>query len=352
MTDNTYAPRFEHTAGIASDIEEIERQRWLVDNMLLMPKYEEWIQRSVWIARVAATTAIEQLGIGEEAVSELAKRSPAGSLDDAEQANLNALRAYEFVDFVSDQDDSFMDELVIRELNRVFLLNTKETNTPGVYRKGQNQVYKFTPPNAGDVPDLMRGFALWLRDDSNEIHPILKAGLAHLHFVAIHPFWDGNGRTARALLTMILQRSGWGFKKLISLETEFYNPRDDYLTAIEQATDTEFQEDYDATVWLEYYTSALLRAVDRLAATLTDWKRVVEDAHGQFKKFGLSARETDGLVYAVHKKQIKRSDYVEITGVSPITASRDLAHMVKVGALIPEGNTRNRVYIPAGHQQS
>ena len=351
MTDNIYTPQFELTPGIRATIDAIDREQWLVDSLLIMPKYEEWIRRSVWTRRVAATTAIEQLGIGEEAVDELARKGTRGRPDDLEQANLNALRAYEFVDYVSDQKDIPVDELVIRELNRVFLHESADVLTPGVYRKGQNQVYNFTPPNSGDVPDLMRGFAKWLREDDDAVHPILRAGLAHIHLIAIHPFWDGNGRTARAIMTMILQRSKFGFRKLFSLESEFANPRDEYLTAIERTLGTQFRPDYDATRWLEFFTTALFTAVTRLTTQLKDWRRMMDEMRADFQQVGLSSRETDGLAYATLKGRITRGDYIEITGVSPMTASRDLAHMVEVEVFVAYGKTRNRFYVPEGYEE-
>ncbi len=347
MTDNIYAPRFELTASLKATIDAIDREQWLVDSMLIMPKYEEWIKRDVWTRRVAATTAIEQLGIGEEAVEELARRGAAkGRPDETQQANLNALRAYEFVDYVSDQSDIPVDELVIRELNRVFMRESPDALTPGIYRKGQNKVFNFNPPNSGDVPGLMRGFARWLREDNDSVHPILRAGLAHIHFVAIHPFWDGNGRTARAVMTTVLQRSKFGFRKLLSVESEFAGRRDEYLTAIECTLGTEFRPDYDATRWLEFYTTALFNTVTELTNQLKDWRRMMDDLHANFQQTGLKNRETDGLAYAILKGRITRGDYIEITGVSAMTASRDLAHLVEIGVFIPHGQTRNRFYVP------
>ena len=346
MTDNIYVPQFELTAGIQETIDAIDRERWLVDSLLIMPKYEEWIHRSVRTRRVAATTAIEQLGIGEEAVDELARKGARGRPDELEQANLNALRAYEFVDYVSDQNDIPVDELVVRELNRVFMRDTADALTPGVYRKGQNEVYNFMPPNSGDVPGLMRGFATWLREEDDSVHPILRAGLAHIHFVAIHPFWDGNGRTARAVMTTVLQRSKFGFRKLLSPESEFADRRDEYLTAIERTLGTEFRQNYDATRWLEFYTTALFGAVTKLTIQLTDWRRLMDEMHTDFQQIGISNRETDGLAYALHKGRITRGDYIEITGISPMTASRDLAHLVEAGVFIAHGKTRNRFYVP------
>ncbi len=346
MMDNIFRPHYNINAAITTDLQDMDRQVWRVNNMLLMPRHEAWLRREIQVRRASGTTQIEGSKMDEAAVARLVNHGVGGNPTEDEQANLNALRAYEFVDYLSDQQDIPIDELVIRELNRQFILGGPELHTPGVYRKGQNTVGRFTPPDQGDVPALMRSFALWLRQDG-EIHPVLKAGLAHVHLVAIHPFWDGNGRTARGLATLLLQRSKFGFRKLLSLETQLFANRDSYFTALERALGTRFSLDYDATPWLEEFTLALATEGQRLEENLTDWHRMMQVNYNGAEAMGLAHRQVDGLVFSMRTGQMTRADYMEITGVSPVTASRDLAGLVKAGVLIPEGRTRSRVYRPA-----
>ena len=310
-----------------------------------MPKYHVWMRRDVSISRAAGTTSIENVGMEEQAVSQLRRRGGTGKPDEAEQANLNALRAYEFIDYLSDQHDIPIDELVIRQLDREFMYGAAEALTAGVYRNGQNEIPGFLPPNQDDVPGLMRAFALWLREEKGTLHPVLKAGIAHIHLVAIHPFWDGNGRTARGLATLVLQRSGFGFKKLLSLESGFASIRDKYFTAIERTLGPAFARDYDTTLWLEFFANCLMAEAMRLTGALTDWHRMMEDFSKEVDSLGLNFRQTDALVYAIHTGQITRGDYIEITNASPVTASRDLAELAQYGLLRAEGKTRNRVYV-------
>ena len=203
--------------------------------------------REVQVKRAVATTRIEGATLDEKAVGELVGRGFVGRYTEDQQANINALEAYEFIDYLSDQQDIPIDELVIRELNRKFMHGSSDTLTPGVYRKGQNTtVGSFSPPDQGAIPNLMRSFALWLWEE-DDIDPVLKAGIAHIHLVVLHPFWDGNGRTARGLSTLVLQRSLYGFRKLISLESHLSGVRDFYFTAIERALVVRFTLEYDAT---------------------------------------------------------------------------------------------------------
>ena len=346
MNDSIFQPNYTITFAIEYRLEAIDRNRWLIDNMLLMPKHETWMHREVRVRRASGTTRIEGAKLDEQAVSELTKQALPGARNEDEQENINAFQAYEFIDFLSDQSDIPVDELVMRQLNRYFIATAPAPLTPGVYRKGPNTVGDFQPPDQGDVPGLMRSFALWLRQENNEVHPVIKAGLAHLHTVAIHPFWDGNGRTARGLETLLLQRSPFGFRKLLSLESFLLEFKDDYFASIHRTLGSTFNLDYDATPWLEFSTMVVNICSDRLVAQIKDWHGMMQRVHEMWAAKGWPQRYADAFAFAVQSGQITRSDYVDITGVSVATASRDLAALVDAGLLVAEGKTRSRFYRP------
>ena len=133
MTDSIFAPHFTVTPEIESLLADIESQRWLIENMLLMPKHQAWIQRQVRVRRAAGTTRIEGASLDESEVRKLDREGAGANPTDDERANVNALDAYEFIDFVGNEQDIPIDELVIRELNRRFLRGESDTVTPGSY---------------------------------------------------------------------------------------------------------------------------------------------------------------------------------------------------------------------------
>ncbi len=150
MNDSIFAPNYIITPAMAGHLQDIERQRWLIENMLLMPKHEAWLRREVSVRRAVGTTSIEGASLEEAEVNQLLNRAAGDNKGtEDEQANLNALAAYEFIDFISDQSDIPIDELVIRQLNRNFMRGAAETLTPGAYRKGQNSVGNYSPPEGG-----------------------------------------------------------------------------------------------------------------------------------------------------------------------------------------------------------
>ena len=341
-----FRPRYEITSAIRARTEEVDRAHWLIDNVLLMPKHETWFRREVAVKRAVATTRIEGADLGEEAVERLVDTTLNIRLSDDERANVGALDAYHFIDELSDLPDQPLNEFVIREINRRALYGVGEILTPGVYRNGQNRVGdRFMPPDQGDVPELMHGLGQWLASTDHDEHPVVVAALAHLQFVAIHPFWDGNGRTARGLATLVLQRSGLAFKKLLAVEATLWSRRDEYFTAIERSLGRAYSDDYDATHFVEVFAHAVAAAASDLQARMTDWHRQVDALQRSLSAAGVRQRQVEAMQLAAKTGRITRADYMQMTGLSHQTASSDLADLVAKGFLRPEGETRRRTYI-------
>lgn len=341
----TFTPIFSVTDRTEASIRRIERNAWLIEHGLLMPRHEQWIRREVNVARASGTTRIEGAEMEPPAVAELLRHEQVTSLTADERDNLNAIRAYEFIDYLSDQADLPINELAIREMNRLFIAGAPETLTPGAYRRGQNTVGdRYRPPDQGDVPALMSAFGEWLQR-ADDVHPVLRAGLAHIEFVAIHPFWDGNGRTGRGLAALVLQRSPYHFRKLLSFEEVMARNVKEYFTQIEMALGREYAAGYDATRWLEYFAGVVLEQAEALVDLLTEWQRQFERMHQLGDSRGLSFRQVEALIYAASAGKMTRQDYMEISNVSAETASRDLAKLLRLGLVTAHGNTRSRYYV-------
>lgn len=333
MPESRFQPRFSLTRASRAKLGAIERDAQFVADLLILPRHEAWFRRATTTTRAVSTTRIE--GIGEEG------HPDAGTRKEADDANANAVRAYEFIDYLSDLPEQPIDELAIRQINREFLRGASDALTPGVYRRGQNLVGSFTPPDQGDVPELMRAFAAWLRDGGE--HPIVAAGIAHVHLVAVHPFWDGNGRTARGLEAMVLQRSDFHFRKLLSMEERLLSVRAHYFAALERTLGVRFGP-YDATSWLDFYLSTLAAATRALVEQLRTWHRRAAELQEMAAREKLLPRMADGLLFLAKMERMARADYVAIAGVSPVTASRDLKALVDAGLLVAEGRVATTTY--------
>ena len=348
-----YTPIFSHSQDIKFCLNNIDRDRWAFERLLLDPRYESWLKRRAIQRSLHHTTKIEGNTLREDQVDDILQgekiQADAKEIMEIE----NCYKAHRFIDSISDDGNIPIDEHVMRHINALILGDDDPMLTPGQYRKGENYVRHYmtgkrvyTPPNQGDVPALMREFSIWLRGEHKDISPVMVAGTAHLRLVEIHPFWDGNGRTARALTTLILQRLGYGFNKLLSLERFFSLDLPNYFEGINSVVSDHFEQGRDVTAWLEYFAKALSIEINMVSDNLIDFRKVMETWHKTFvKQYGISGRQVDALAYAFLHDGIRPRDYMQHTGTSHETARRDLQRLVDIGLLYGKGRGRARKYL-------
>jgi Fic family protein len=141
---------------------------------------------------------------------------------------------------------------------------------PTPYRDGRNVIRDsassgivYLPPEAKDVAALMAAMVRWVKNARKEsVPPPVVAALLHYQFVTIHPFYDGNGRTARLLATFILQRDGYGLNGFFSLEEHHASDLDGYyqgLTVHKHHNYYHGRAEADLTSWVEYFVKLLAR---------------------------------------------------------------------------------------------
>ena len=130
-----------------------------------------------------------------------------------------------------EQDKRFsFSEVLVRNLQHMVVKET-ETQNAGAYRNGNVIITGSThkPPEAYDVPKMMHELITWIGENKNKLHPIELATIVHHKIVFIHPFWDGNGRTARLLMNLILMQKGYPLVMILK------NDRKKYYQTLEKA---------------------------------------------------------------------------------------------------------------------
>src|SRR5260370_1233083 len=211
-------PKFRITNSITANLTRIERARGFLDAAKLS---EEWIagmQQRALVLEAHHTTHIEGTHLTlAQSERVLAGGKPAGvNVDDAKEV-MNYRKAFDLVaDYVGSGDP--ISEGLVREIHKRLVRGVRGNSAaPGEYRRIQNYIansvtkeiiYTLPPPH--DVPPMMAEFVSWLNSELH-VHPILVAGIAQFQLVHIHPFLDGNGRTARLLSILCLYRKGYAF---------------------------------------------------------------------------------------------------------------------------------------------
>jgi Fic family protein len=205
---------------------------------------------------------------------------------------------------------------------------------------GRKTVHYEAPP-ADRVDDEMQNFLAWFAQPG-DTHPLLVAGLAHLWFVTIHPFDDGNGRIARAIADMALARSEKTRQRFYSMSSQIRQDRKDYYYTLEWMQ----KGDMDITRWQEWFLECLQRAIEGSKETL-DTVMVKARFWDRFAREPLNDRQITVMNELLDgfEGKLTSSKWANIAKCSQDTATRDIKDLIKRGALHQdEGGGRSTSY--------
>lgn len=245
---------------------------------LLTQLEEELIRRSIF-----GTAAIEGNPLSEQQVGEvLAVNGAMKDLKQPERQISNLKDAYNLIRKLSiDQSKRFMlDEDVIKKIHSTITNGAQEKNNdPGKYRNVEVKVGDkehggvYTPPKIlDDITLLMKEFITWINSDRVlKEDPAVRAALAHYYFALIHPFGNGNGRTARAIEALLLKNDARiKFFVCVMLSNYYYRNIDGYFTAFSLS---ERNETYDVTPFLEFFLGGLIASFEEVRFKIITWIR-------------------------------------------------------------------------------
>jgi Fic family protein len=194
---------------------------------------------------------------------------------------------------------------------------------------GREKVH-FEAPTASRLSHEMAQFLAWLNSDKN-MDDVLIAGIAHLWFVTIHPFEDGNGRIARAIADLALARSEKSAQRFYSMSSQIRVERNRYYDMLESTQ----KATLDITSWLQWFLACLDRAFDRADETLSAvlakarfWNAIAGQTLNDRQQLVLN-RVLDGF-----EGHLTSSKWAKLAKCSQDTASRDIDDLIRKGILI------------------
>jgi Fic family protein len=280
---------------------------------------------------------VEDLLAGEEV--------PAWEKDKIEVENY--VKVLEYIDRLGSKGKREITEEIILEIHRLTTKGLLDGSESGRYREVAVAVVNefgrtvFQPPAAERVPKLMRDFATtWLNGaEAAELYPVLMSGTAHYELVRIHPFVDGNGRTTRALATLILYLRGFDTKRFFALDDYYNEARSRYYAALQ----TVDPETIDITKWLEYFTEGVAVSMDRVKRAILDLSldRRLKEAKGPIY---LDDRQMAILKYLQTNSRITISEVQSMFGISREMANRLIRPLLENGLLARQGKGRATHY--------
>lgn len=339
-------------SAVSHLLEELEEHKKLLDYRGPLPRtWSGRLRRDLEAEAVAASTAMEGVPVTvEEVLRILAGVHPPG----VDPHDVELVRGYrQAVEFALRRadDPSFRwdRELLVALHDRI--LAGRFPEGAGRLRTGMALVVDgrtgtliFTPPQPDEVPGLVD--RAMDRMESQHDHPALAAAWVHIAIAAIHPFRDGNGRTARTCATLAMLRGGFKLPEFTSLEEWWGRHRSDYYGAFTFLGDR-FDEDVDVTPFVRAHIEAQLhqvRALDlRERVQRQVWYAIEEAATER----GLDPRVANAAWDVFFGRVVTRNYYREVADVQDVTASTDLKGLVTAGFLRPEGAGRSRRYVAA-----
>lgn len=353
-----YRPKFLITNAMLKYIGIIEASKHVIDNAPLLPYYEKKFQDEAMIRSVHHGTHIE----GNELNLSQAERVLQGQQVVARardvQEVINYRKAMEYIETIHDEYEKAenpqkITEAVVKDMHRIIVAKILPSERCGEYRKTQVVVRNsltgevtFTPPLAIAVPYQMQDFLEFInRTTDDQIHFVLKSGVAHYELVRIHPFIDGNGRVGRSLSTLILFLGGYDIRKFFSLEEYFDKDAVRYYEKLQSVG----RKDGDLTEWLEYF-------IEGLAIELSKIRDKVEHISVDIKL----KEKLGGKPVMLSDRQLAIIEYIQKTGylqnngfkslfpfVSEDTVLNELKALLGHGLVKKQGKTKGARYIMA-----
>lgn len=342
-----FNPNFNYTHKIVKNLVDIASAREIILNAYLVPKWEISLRRDALIRAAHASTAIEGNPLTLEEVSQLAQGRKITATRKAQQEVLNYLKVLEDIGKYQEKDEITEKNILKlhRDITKEILENPEHE---GKYRELQVYVGNritgeviFMPPSPEKVPELMGEFIEWLNsNDSSQLNPILIAGIAHYEFVRIHPFVDGNGRTARALATLILSLKEFDIKKFFALDDYYDSDRMAYYRALNSVD----QKTLDITGWIEYFTDGVLLSITKvkekvLQLSLEKHKNV---SKGQV---ALTDKQTKVIGHIISNGRITSGEIQKMFKISRPAVYKEIKKLIDLNLIESKGVGRAVYYV-------
>ena len=331
-------------------VDEIHTIRERLASVLRAPRrWSGGLRRTAQARAIQGSNSIEGYTVSEQDAAAAVEDEPPLTADERTWAEiLGYRRVLTYVVNVAVEPGFSIDESAIRSMH-FMLLEHELAKSPGRYRTGPIYVHDdnsgrnvYEGPEADAVPQLMRVLVDTLADHSGEA--MVRAAMAHLNLVMVHPFRDGNGRMARALQTMVLAQDQVLEPTFSSIEEWLGHNTNDYYAVLAATGGGSWHPERDARLWVQFNLRAHHMQAQTLQRRFMEAERQWVLIDSLVTDHGLPDRASEALFDALLGLRVTRPAYVKRTEVEDRTASRDLGRLVELDLLQPHGQTRARYY--------
>lgn len=310
------------------------------------------LRRVTFARAVRGSNSIEGYDVR---VDEAIAAAEGGEPLDTEQETWAAVRGYQtamtyVLQLADDPHFSYSADL-LRALH-FMMMQYKLDKHPGRWRRGpifvrddERDELVYEGPDAASVPTLVDELLAALSSAAGGLPDLVKAAMAHLNLVMIHPFADGNGRMARCLQTLVLARTGTLAAPFSSIEEYLGRNTRAYYEVLAEVGQGRWNPRRDPRPWIEFCLTAHYRQATTLLQRTREIQALWDLLEIECQRRGLPERTLYALSDAAQGLRVRNATYRPIAEISEGLASRDLKVLVEQGLLVPSGEKRGRFYV-------
>ncbi len=349
-----YLPKYAISNKILKNIGAIEAAKEVIEEAPLVPDFEKDFRSDAIVRTVYHGTHIEGNDLTLIQTKQILEGQEVYARERDIQEVINYRNVVKLLDDLSHKRGDY-DLGSLLEIHRETVRSVVPAEKSGTIRTTQVIIREegtgkviLEPPPPFEVPYLLEDFFSWLNSPaSQEIHPVIRAGIVHYVLVAIHPFVEGNGRTARAFATLVMLREGYDIKRFFAIEEHFDRDLGSYYQAF-------FKVDRgspdisarDLTPWLDYFTEVVAVELTKIKEKV---KKLSIDSRLKLKigeQVALSGRQTKLIEYlGDHGAAIMKELRDVLPMVSEDTILRDLKDLERKSIIDKEGSTKASRYV-------
>ena len=337
----SFHPNFTITPTIASGLMRIEAVKQAIQTLPITSRVLANLRETARLFSTHYSTMIEGNRLTQEQVAQVIggdQHFPGRERDQDEVKGYYA--ALDEVERMSKRRER-ISEATVQKLHALVMASGKTRVRATPYRDGQNVIRDahsnaivYMPPEAKDVPRLMEQLITWINQKDDLPVPI-KAAIAHYQYATIHPYYDGNGRTARLLTTFVLHLGTYDLKGLYALEEYYARNLKAYYEALTIGPSHNYyvgRAEADITKWIAYFIEGMATSFEKVRdQALREAERGGKDQSKVLRN--LDAKQRTALTLFQKSREITAKDIAELFGYQPRTATLLCQRWVEDGFL-------------------
>ena len=347
----TFKPKYTITDRILNNISKIMSGREVIEHSKLIPKWELNLKKEARIHNAHSSTSIEGNRLTLEQVTALSENKEVVATEKDKKEVLNYLKALDAIPKYASKKT--IDVKLFLKLHETVAFDTLRNNKDcGIFRNRQvfvgkrvfdgtsfKEVVEYMPPRTKDVPRLVDDFLDWLNSDKiKDINPVILAGIAHYEIARIHPFIDGNGRTARLMASLVLYKSGFDHRRFFALDDYYDENRPAYYAALKTVQISKG----DVTKWLEYFTDGVLYSIDKVKDFIKKLGLFPEIKAGE--RIELTKKQIKILERIKEKGRVTNKDLRDMFGVTRQAILKEISKLIGARLIALVGKGRSAYY--------